>query len=65
MSTAIEYERLKTGIVDFNLSLSEEPASGVRGGDLPGGLLAELYLGPRVGTQSGLLNSKWHIHYRE
>ena len=65
MSTAIEYERLKTSIVDLNLSLAEEPAPGVRGGDSPSGFLAELYLGPRVSTQSGLLSNKWHVHYRE
>jgi hypothetical protein len=64
MSTAIEYERLKTGIVDFNLSIAEEPSPGVRGGNVPGGFLAECYLGPRD-SQNGLVNSNWHIHYRE
>ncbi len=65
MGTAIEYERLKTSIVDFNLSIAEEPVPGTRGNDPPSGFLAELYVGPRVGTQSGHLNNKWHINYRE
>lgn len=65
MSTAIEYERLKTSIFDFNLSVAEEPAPGARGNDSPGGFLAELYLGPRISTQGSQQNSKWHTHYRE
>jgi hypothetical protein len=64
MSTAIEYERLKTSIVDFNLSISEEPTPGVRSGNSPSGFLAECYLGPRD-SQNGLLNNNWHVHYRE
>jgi hypothetical protein len=64
MSTAIEYERLTTGIVDFNLSTAEPPSPGVRGGNVPCGFLAECFLGPR-GSQNGSLDGNWHIHYRE
>jgi hypothetical protein len=64
MSTAIEYERLKTGIIDFNLTRTEEPVAGGRGGDSVSGFLAELHLGPRMGDHSHPA-SKWHIHYRE
>jgi len=64
MSTAIEYERLKTGIVDFNLSIAEEPSPGVRSGDSPSGFLAECYLG-HEDNHHGTIESNWHIHYRE
>jgi hypothetical protein len=64
MSTAIEYERLTTGIVDFNLSTAEPPSPGVRGGNVPCGFLAECFLGPRD-SQNGSLDGNWHIHYRE
>ncbi len=43
MSTAIEYERLKTGIVDFNLSVAEESSPGIRSGDSPSGFLADQF----------------------
>lgn len=65
MSTAIEYERLKTGIVDFNLSLAEEPTPASRGGDSVSGFLAECYLGPRTGAHTGLRDNNWHAHFRE
>jgi hypothetical protein len=64
MLTAIEYERLKTSIVDFNLSIAEEPYPDVRSGNSPNGFLAECYLGPRD-SQNGSPNSYWHVHYRE
>jgi hypothetical protein len=64
MSTAIEYERLTTGIVDFNLSTSEPPAPGLRGGNVPTGILAECFLGPRD-SHNGSIDGNWHIHYRE
>jgi hypothetical protein len=64
MSTAIDYERLKTSIVDFNLSIAEEPTREVRSGNSLSGFLAECYLGPRD-SQSILRNNNWHVHYRE
>jgi hypothetical protein len=64
MATTIEYENMTTSIVNFNLSASGEP-SPTNNLNSPSGLLAELYLGPRIETQSNLMNSKWHIHYRE
>jgi hypothetical protein len=64
METTIEYENITTGVVNLNLSASDEPSS-VNNLNSPSGFLAELYLGPRIETQSHLMNSKWHIHYRE
>ncbi|MDD5287571.1 MAG: hypothetical protein PHY28_00440 [Dehalococcoidales bacterium] len=64
METTIEYENITTGIVNLNLSASGE-SSLANSYNSPSGLLAELYLGPRIETQSNLMNSKWHIHYRE
>ena len=64
MATTIEYENMTTGIINFNLSASGEP-SPVNSLNSPSGLLAELYLGPRIETGNNLMNSKWHIHYRE
>jgi hypothetical protein len=64
MNTTIEYENITTGIVNLNLSASGEP-SPANSLNSPSGLLAELYLGPRIETQSNLMNTKWHIHYRE
>jgi hypothetical protein len=64
MSTAIEYERIKTGIIDFNLTRTEEPAVGGRGGDSVSGFLSELRLGTRMGDHNHPA-SKWQIHYRE
>jgi hypothetical protein len=63
MSTAIEHDRIRTSIVDFNLSIAEEPTPGVRSGNSPSGFLAECYLGPR--DNLNVINSNWHIHYRE
>ena len=64
MATTIEYENMTTGIVNFNLSASGE-ASPVNSFNSPDGLLAELYLGPRIEIHGNLQNNKWHIHYRE
>jgi hypothetical protein len=64
METTIEYENITTGITNLNLSASSEPSS-ANSLNSPSGFLAELYLGPRIETQSNLMNSKWHIHYRE
>jgi hypothetical protein len=65
MTTAIEYERIRTNIGDFNLTATEESTSWGHGNDSPGGFLAELYLGPRVTNKIDQISSKWHIHYRE
>jgi hypothetical protein len=64
MSPAIEYERLKTGIVDFNLSITEDPSPGARGGDGLNGFLSECFLGPRD-NQNTVVESNWRVHYRE
>jgi len=64
MATTIEYEKMATGIVSFNLSASTEPSPSNHT-DSPSGFLAELFLGPRIETQGNQLNTKWHIHYRE
>jgi hypothetical protein len=64
MATTIDYEKMTTGIVSFNLSASTEPSPS-NNTDSPSGFLAELYLGPRIETQGSLLSSKWHVHYRE
>ncbi|MDP2920690.1 MAG: hypothetical protein Q8O43_10815 [Dehalococcoidia bacterium] len=64
MSTATEYERPKTGIIDFNLSITEEASPGVRSGSSPGGFLAECYLGPGDSRNSEP-HDNWHIHYRD
>jgi hypothetical protein len=64
MATTIEYERMTNSIISSNLSTSGEPSPS-NNADSPSGFLAELYLGPRIETQSSLANSNWHIHYRE
>jgi hypothetical protein len=64
METTIEYDSISTGVVNHNLSASGEPSS-ANGLNSPSGFLAELYLTPRIETQSNLMNGKWHIHYRE
>ena len=51
MSTAIEFERLKNGIIDFNLTRVEEPIMERHGGQTPCGFLTELYLEPRSITR--------------
>ncbi|MDD5190162.1 MAG: hypothetical protein PHE50_03870 [Dehalococcoidales bacterium] len=65
MTTAIDYERIRTNIGDFNLTSTEEYTPWGNGNDSPGGFLAELYLGPRVSAKNGHMNNKWHIHFRE
>ncbi len=62
MTTAIEYEKIRTNIGDFNLTTTEESAPWGLRNDSPGGFLAELYLGPR---ENGQMNNNWHMHYRE
>ncbi len=64
MSMVIEYERMKTGIVDHNLSLAEEPCPERRGGDSPG-FMAECYLGQRGASRLSPSYSEWHCHHRE
>ena len=64
MESTIEYESINTGVVNHNLSSSGEPSS-ANSLNSPSGFLAELYLASRIETQSNLMNSKWHIHYRE
>jgi len=64
METTIVYENITTGVCNLNLSASGETST-LNACDSPSGFLAELYLGPRVETHSNLMNSKWHIHYRE
>ncbi len=65
MTTAIEYEKIRTNIGDLNLTATEESTPWGHGHDSPGGFLAEMYLGPRVTVKNGHPNNKWHIHYRE
>jgi len=64
MSTAIDYEKVKTGIIDFNLTHTEEPVSGGRGSGSVGGFLSEIHLEPEAGSHIRSAR-KWHIHYRE
>jgi hypothetical protein len=64
MDTTIEYENIATGIINVNLSTASEPTPAFSLNS-PSGLLAELYLGPRTETQTNLINTKWHTHYRE
>lgn len=64
MATTIEYEKMSTSIVSSNLSTSGEPLPS-RNADSPSGFLVELYRGRRIEIQNSLLNSNWHIHYRE
>jgi hypothetical protein len=64
MESTIEYESINIGVINHNLSSSGEPSS-ANSLNSPSGFLAELYLASRIETQSNLVNSKWHIHYRE
>ena len=64
MESTIEYESINIGVVNHCLSSSGEPSS-ANSLNSPSGFLAELYLASRIETQSNLMNSKWHIHYRE
>ena len=62
MEMTIEYERPRTGIVDFNLSIAEEPAPGARVADSPTGFLTELYIGPTIGSQRTYTHTRFQIN---
>jgi len=64
MESTIEYESINTGVINHNLSASGDPSS-ASSLNSPSGFLAELYLASRIETQSNLMNSKRHVHYRE
>jgi len=55
MESTIEYESINTGVINHNLSASGDPSSASRLNSLAS----------RIETQTNLMNSKWHVHYRE
>ena len=67
MGATIEYQKLMTEIVYVNLPGPEEPSSGMSGGELLHGFLAELHRAPNpeVVNYINLLCSKWNIRYRQ
>jgi len=67
MPTSIEYQKIMTEIVYINLPGPSEPNSGMTGGELLHGFLAELHNAPSTEVRSAInsLCLKWNVHYRE
>ena len=67
MPTPIEYQKVMTEIVYINLPGPQEPESGMTGGDLLHGFLAELHRVPNLELQNYILalGQKWNVRYRE
>ena len=67
MGTAIEYQKLMTEIVYVNLPGPQEATSGMSGGELLHGFLAELHRVPTPEMKAYISNlcNKWNVHYRE
>ena len=67
MGPAIEYQKLMTEIVYINLPGPQEPQSGMSGGELLHGFLAELRRTPNTEIKHYVdtLCSKWNVHYRQ
>ena len=57
MSMGFDVERGPASTVDLNLSASDPPSPGVRGGNVPTGVMAECFLGPS--------SDHVHTHFRE
>lgn len=66
MGSAIEYQKLMTEIVHINLPGPQEPVTGMSGGELLHGFLAELYRAPSPEVKNFIssLSSKWNVHFR-
>jgi len=64
---SIEYQKVMTEIVYVNLPGPEEPETGMTGGELLHGFLAELHRAPsdEMKTFVGALCGKWNVRYRE
>ena len=67
MSTPIEYQKLMTEIVYINLPGPTEPTTGMSGGELLHGFLADIYNAPNVEVKHFVdtLCLRWNIRYRE
>jgi hypothetical protein len=67
MGTAIDYQKVMTEIVYINLPGPQEPTSGMSGGELLHGFLAELRRGSDANTRAFIdsLCVKWNVRYRE
>ena len=67
MAQSIEYQKLMTEVVSINLPGPEEPDSGMSGGELLHGFLAEIYKGenPELKNYVALLCNRWNIRYQQ
>lgn len=67
MGQAIEYRKLLTEVVYINLPGPQEPQSGMSGGELFHGFLAELQRSPNPEVKEYIdsLCLKWNVHYRQ
>jgi hypothetical protein len=67
MATSIEYQKLMTEIVYVNLPGPEEPNTGMSGGELLHGFLAELHENPNPDIKNfvNLLCNRWNVRYRQ
>jgi hypothetical protein len=67
MPSPIEYQKMMTELVWINLPGPEEPVSGMTGGELLHGFLAELHNNPNPEFKSFLMQlcTKWNVRYRE
>jgi hypothetical protein len=66
MGQAIEYQKLMMENVYINLPGPQEPTTGMSGGELLHGFLAELYRGasPEKKAYVTDLCNRWNVHYR-
>ena len=66
MSQSIEYQKVVSEVVYVNLPGPQEPASGMTGGELLHGFLAELHETPNHEFKNivDLLCARWNVHYR-
>ena len=67
MGTAVEYQKVMTEIVYINLPGPEEPTSGMTGGELLHGFLADLYRSQDEHVKAFInsLCGKWNVNYRQ
>ena len=67
MGTAIDFKKQMTEIVYINLPGQAESTTGMSGGELLHGFLAELkkMQGPEMQRWFEDLCMKWNVHYRE
>lgn len=61
----IRYEKISNGIINCNLTVTDEPGSENRGGDSLGGFTSECYLGQRRSPRIEHVSNQCYAHFRE